>query len=285
MNEINSKEYVVATEEEQEESLLNLRFVIKTLILNWQWFVVSIIIFLGAAMIYIRYTSPVYQVKAKILIKDDDNNSRSSSAKQIMNTTTLGIMNNSDGFDNELEILKSISLAEGAVRDLKLYVNYYNEGRVVDVPIYDQTPVLIDLDKEHLDKLQAPVTVNIEDLGNKYEVKGKYITPQGKNSFEQQGNLPMSIKTPIGTFYLTANPKAIKAKGKVEKIIANIYNPAVAVRSYAVGVEALSKTTTIAVLTSNDALRQRAKDYLKQLKALDTQSMYIIARQMKTRTS
>ena len=265
MNEINSKEYVVATEEEKEESLLNLQFIIKTLVLNWQWFVVSIIIFLGAAMIYIRYTSPVYQVKAKILIKDDDNNSRSSSAKQIMNTTTLGIMNNSDGFDNELEILKSISLAEGAVRDLKLYVNYYNEGRVVNVPIYDQTPVLIDLDKEHLDKLEKPVTVNIEDLGNKYEVKGEYTTPQGKKSFEQQGNLPMSIKTPAGTFYLTANPKAIKAKGKAKKVIAHIYNPAIAVRSYVASVEALSKTTTIAVLTSNDEIPQRAKDYLKQL--------------------
>ena len=63
MNEINnSKEYVVATEEEKVESFLNLQFIIKTLVLNWQWFVVSVIIFLGAAMIYIRYTSPVYQV-------------------------------------------------------------------------------------------------------------------------------------------------------------------------------------------------------------------------------
>ena len=150
-------------------------------------------------MIYIRYTSPVYQVKAKILIKDDDNNSRSSSAKQIMNTTTLGIMNSSDGFDNELEVLKSISLAEGAVRDLKLYVNYYNEGRIVDVPVYDQCPIIIDMDKEHLDKLERPVTINVEDLGNAYEVKGEYMTSQGKQSFKQQGNLPMSIKTNAGT--------------------------------------------------------------------------------------
>lgn len=267
MNEINnSKEYVVATEEEKVESFLNLQFIIKTLVLNWQWFVVSVIIFLGAAMIYIRYTSPVYQVKAKILIKDDDNNSRSSSAKQIMNTTTLGIMNSSDGFDNELEVLKSISLAEGAVRDLKLYVNYYNEGRIVDVPVYDQCPIIIDMDKEHLDKLERPVTINVEDLGNAYEVKGEYMTSQGKQSFKQQGNLPMSIKTNAGTFYLTTNPKALKSKGKSKKIIAKIYNPTVAVRSYAgVGVEALSKTTTIAVLTCNDELPQRAKDYLKQL--------------------
>ena len=36
MNEINnSKEYVVATEEEKVESFLNLQFIIKTWVLNW----------------------------------------------------------------------------------------------------------------------------------------------------------------------------------------------------------------------------------------------------------
>ena len=261
---INQKEQVVTVEEEKDGGILNLQFLIKTLVLNWQWFVVSAIICLGVAMIYIRYTSPVYQVKAKVLIKDDDNSSRNN-AKQIMNTATLGIMNSSDGFDNELEVLKSISLAEGAVRDLKLYVNYYQEGRVVDVPIYE-SPVMVDMDKEHLDKLDAPVTVNIDKDGQAYVVKGKYVYEGETKSFERTGALPMSIQTSVGIIFLNKNLKLATKEVSNKKIIARISNPTTAVRSYAgVGVEALTKTTTIAVLTRNDEIPQRAKDYLKQL--------------------
>ena len=261
---INQKEQVVTVEEEKDGSLLNLQFIIKTLVLNWQWFVVSAIICLGVAMIYIRYTSPAYQVKAKVLIKDDDNSSRNNT-KQIMNTATLGIMNSSDGFDNELEVLKSISLAEGAVRDLKLYVNYYQEGRVVDVPIYE-SPVTVDMDKEHLDKLEVPVTINIEKDGQAYVVKGKYVYNDETQSFERTGALPMTIQTSVGTIFLNKNLKIAAKEVSSKKIIAKISNPTIAVRSYAgVGVEALTKTTTIAVLTRNDEIPQRAKDYLKQL--------------------
>ena len=261
---INQKEQVVTVEEEKDGSLLNLQFIIKTLVLNWQWFVVSAIICLGVAMIYIRYTSPAYQVKAKVLIKDDDNSSRNNT-KQIMNTATWGIMNSSDGFDNELEVLKSISLAEGAVRDLKLYVNYYQEGRVVDVPIYE-SPVTVDMDKEHLDKLEVPVTINIEKDGQAYVVKGKYVYNDETQSFERTGALPMTIQTSVGTIFLNKNLKIAAKEVSSKKIIAKISNPTIAVRSYAgVGVEALTKTTTIAVLTRNDEIPQRAKDYLKQL--------------------
>ena len=39
-------------------------------------------------------------------------------------------MSNSEGIDNEIEILGSRSVAQDAVRDLKLYVNYITKGRL-----------------------------------------------------------------------------------------------------------------------------------------------------------
>ena len=146
--QVNNQEAVIAAEEGNESSLLNVQFLLKTFVLNWQWFVLSVIICVGIAAIYVRYATPAYQVKAKVLIKDDDNQSRGRNANQIMNTATLGIMNSSDGFDNELEVLKSRSIAEGAVRDLKLYVEYTTDGRVKDVPIYQSNPIIVDMDAE-----------------------------------------------------------------------------------------------------------------------------------------
>ena len=262
---VNDNETVVAVNEERDDSLLNFQFLIKTFILNWQWFLLSLIITMSAAMIYVRYSLPVYQVSAKVLIKDEDNTSSRGRSNQIMNTNTLGILTSTDGFDNELEILKSKSLAEETVLDLKLYVNYYSVGKIIDVPVYDETPVLVDLNKEKLEVLEGPVKLHISKDNNIYNVEGVCMKNGAKQVFKGQGKLPFIIKSPIGTISLVQNPRFVEGDVK-KKYIANIYNPKAVINSYVnIGVEPLSKTTSIAVLTRNDLLPERAKEYLKHL--------------------
>ena len=262
---VNDNETVVAVNEERDDSLLNFQFLIKTFILNWQWFLLSLIITMSAAMIYVRYSLPVYQVSAKVLIKDEDNTSSRGRSNQIMNTNTLGILTSTDGFDNELEILKSKSLAEETVLDLKLYVNYYSVGKIIDVPVYDETPVLVDLNKEKLEVLEGPVKLHISKDNNIYNVEGVCMKNGAKQVFKGQGKLPFIIKSPVGTISFVQNPRFVESDVK-KKYIANIYNPKAVINSYVnIGVEPLSKTTSIAVLTRNDLLPERAKEYLKHL--------------------
>ena len=262
---VNDNETVVAVNEERDDSLLNFQFLIKTFILNWQWFLLSLIITMSAAMIYVRYSLPVYQVSAKVLIKDEDNTSSRGRSNQIMNTNTLGILTSTDGFDNELEILKSKSLAEETVLDLKLYVNYYSVGKIIDVPVYDETPVLVDLNKEKLEVLEGSVKLQISKDNNIYNVQGVCVKNGAKQVFKGQGKLPFIIKSPVGTISLVQNPRFVESDVK-KKYIANIYNPKDVINSYVnIGVEPLSKTTSIAVLTRNDLLPERAKEYLKHL--------------------
>lgn len=120
-------------QEKAEKSFINFQLIIRTIILNWYWFILSTIICMGLAAIYLRYTTPTYQTIAKLLIKDQENNKRQS----IANATNLGIMSNSAGIDNEMEIIKSRSVSQDAVRDLKLYVNYSTKGRVKEITYYE----------------------------------------------------------------------------------------------------------------------------------------------------
>ena len=83
------------------------------------------------------------QATAKLLIKDESNSNRRGSSLQ--NMSNLGIISNSTGIDNEMEILTSHSLAEDAIRDLKLYVNY-SQRRVKDVILYRNQPLNVDVD-------------------------------------------------------------------------------------------------------------------------------------------
>ena len=153
----------------EESSSINLQLVYKTLVLNWQWFVLSVIVCLGVAFCYLRYATPVYQASAKLLIKDDDSQTSRSGKSALMTSSTLGIMTNSTGIDNEMEILKSARLAEQTCRDLKLYVTYKKEGNIKDNIIYGNEPISADIDPIHLEKLKFPIFLEVTYQDGKYQ--------------------------------------------------------------------------------------------------------------------
>ena len=68
---------------DQEKSSLNYQDVIRIAVLYWKWFLLSVIICVGIAAVYLRYTTPVYQATTKMLIKNDDNNARSRTGSRI----------------------------------------------------------------------------------------------------------------------------------------------------------------------------------------------------------
>ena len=47
-------------QELEESSSFNFRTIFTALVLNWQWFVLSIVICLSAAAIKLRYATPIY---------------------------------------------------------------------------------------------------------------------------------------------------------------------------------------------------------------------------------
>ena len=117
------------------------------------WFIISVVVCLGLAYAYLRYQHPVYQSSAKILIKDDNNNRKNSG--QGMSIDQLGIITNTNGFENELEIISSTAVATRAVKALKLYVTYTIEGRVTEAELYKNSPVLVDLEESRLEMLKT----------------------------------------------------------------------------------------------------------------------------------
>lgn len=261
-------------QENEEKSSFDFATIYTALILNWKWFVLSLIICMGAAHIYLRYATPIYQSAAKLLIKDDEG-SRSSfkGSNSIMSATNLGIISNSNGIDNEMEILKSRTLAQQTVYDLKLYVNYRHEGKLKDHILYGDQEVNIDMDLEHLKKLNAPMNLKITREGRNYHVTGSYYVPIDNNSFKPEAvnidktfsALPATIGTRVGVVRFTQNGNYMLRDG--ESLKATMIAPEIAAGKYVgnLNVTESSKTTTIVDLVLNDEIPQRAIDYLKQL--------------------
>ena len=259
-------------EQEVREGLSSFDFatLYRTIVLNWYWFVLSLIIFGSLGAIYLRYTTPMYQSTAKLLIKDESGSNRRGQSLQ--NMSNLGIISNSTGIDNEMEILTSHSLAEDAIRDLKLYVNYSTKGRVKDVILYRNQPLNVDVDPEHLEKLNAPIDLTITKDSIFYIVSGTYYVPTNDNSNEgpysinrKITNLPATIATRAGIITISSNYGHTLKNSDVLNV--SILSPRMAANKYTseLQVSQTAKSTSIAQLQLTDEVPQRSLDYLKQL--------------------
>ena len=242
----------------------------RTIVLNWYWFVLSLIIFGSLGAIYLRYATPMYQSTAKLLIKDESNSNRRGSSLQ--NMSNLGIISNSTGIDNEMEILTSHSIAEDAIRDLKLYVNYSTKGRVKAIILYRNQPLNVDVDQAHLERLNAPINLSITRDSLTYTVTGTYYVPTNDNSNEgpysinrKFTSLPATIATRAGIITISSNYGHSLKNADVLNV--SILSPRMASNKYVseLQVAQTAKSTSIAQLQLTDEVPQRSLDYLKQL--------------------
>ena len=262
------------TDLQDEQSMFSFQNLYAMLVLNWQWFLLSLFICLCGALIYLRYATPTYQVSAKMLIKDDNNNRRNSANQMLSNMQDFGFMSNSTGIENEMEILKSRILARDAVVDLKLYAQYYIFGRLSKHIVYGSQPVSVDLDSAALNRWDRELLEGTKSIkmvisrkGNDYEINGETLYKgETQSQFSQTvTKLPAIVKTEYGALTLIRHGKNEMADGSKYQV--NILPPMAVATAYAkaINIAPTSKQTSIAELTLTDQSTRRGLDYLNQL--------------------
>lgn len=144
----------------------------------------------------------------KILVKDEDSRSRMYRGGQ-MALESMGVISNSNGFDNELEILASSNISGRVVKALKLYVSYELEGSIRKHELYKNNPYIVDMPENQLDELESVIAMRVSRRGSGLHVEGKLFVPKAKEpmTFERDVNaLPGSFSTPVGTVTLQRIP-------------------------------------------------------------------------------
>lgn len=268
----NQGTYVQSQDEVGKKQLFDFSNIFATFILNWQWFLAATFVCIVIAFAYNRYSTPYYSTTAKLLIKEEDNNSRMA-RNSLAYATNLGFMTNSAGIDNEMEILKSVTISKEAVKQLKMYVSYYAKGNITTRAIYKTQAINVDMNAEDLKNLKTPISLEISPSDNGYRVKGKYKAPIPEDTNdtgvgtvkidEEIKTLPARIRTKWGVITLSRNGR--RTLENTLKTV--IVSPLMMGEIYAnkLKVTQSAKTTTIAVLTLKDAHTQRALDYLSAL--------------------
>ncbi|MFC0181187.1 Wzz/FepE/Etk N-terminal domain-containing protein [Pseudarcicella hirudinis] len=92
---------------------------------HWYWFVISVVVCLSVAFLYLRYTTPIYNVSSVLLIKDEKKGIGGNDMLK-----ELEMFSGNKIVENEMEVLKSRNLIEKVVNDLNLTVAYFQKGKV-----------------------------------------------------------------------------------------------------------------------------------------------------------
>ena len=252
-----------ATQPEEEVNIQELLF---RYLIHWPWFVASVLFCVVCAFAYLKVATPIYNVSATVLIKDEDKGGGATMASELEKMGLGGMMNTKSNVDNEVEVLKSKSLALEVVEQLNLYVSYRNEDGWISKEMYRTTPVLVSLTPQEADQLPKPMQVKMNLLApGKMDVE---IEVGEKKYQKHLDKLPAVFPTDEGTVAFLANSDTLVGKwGEVQHVTATIAKPMSVAKGYsaALSIAPTSKTTSVVNISIKNSSTQRGKDFINKL--------------------
>jgi capsular exopolysaccharide synthesis family protein len=238
---------------------IDIRAWITRLLKNWYWFVASCAVFMVIGL-YVFFSTPnEFEVKAEIMLRDEDNGSA------FMQTEMLSMMG-MGGLklvDDEIAILTSRDIIANVISDLNLQFDYRKKDFLKWRGQYPASDLSVACSPLYLDTLTRPVSIEVKVRDDNYVVKVKYGKRQ--SSKHVVSNLSESIETCAGILSLDINnPKAVET-GNQYRI--KIYPLTTAVNIYRnkVHVSAAKKDSKIIQISSITDIPSRAKNYIGRL--------------------
>ena len=180
------------------EESLTLRDILDTFLANWIWFLLSVIICLAVARLYLSTKSNVYQRQAVMLVKDD---SGQSSRRSAIGTDALMQLNGvlaGASVKNEVYILHSFQLAQEVAKKLNLDVMYNIRSGLRTVSLYDDRPFTVNFITEFEVPATFMLTIDSKRGGTISDVK--FGSPIEESDFKAKVEWGKVVKTPFGDF-------------------------------------------------------------------------------------
>lgn len=236
-----------------ETSGFNLKEKIFQYLSYWYWFLLSAIVCVALAYTYLRYTVPQYSASATILVKDDKKGGMVGELASLGEMDMLGKVKSS--VDNEIEIIKSKTIVESAVRDLELNIKYISEGIVKTIELYKNSPIKIIY--PNIAELNNNLTYRVEAVGgseyNLYVGKDKLL---GKYKFGQQVQDGKRSFTIISTSAESDFNVIVKLQ-PISAVAAGYKGR--------LGVKLVGERTSVVQLSIIDPVKERAEDFLNRV--------------------
>ena len=262
--------------QESKEENIDVKELLFKYLIHWPWFVGAVVACLIAAWVYLHISTPVYNISATVLIKDDKKGGGAGMLSGLESLGLDGMISSSQNIDNEIEVLRSKTIAKEVVEDLGLYISYVDEDEFPSKNMYKTSPVQVSLTPQEADLLDKPMVVKmaLQPQGS-INVNVKIGDDEYQKHFEK---LPAVFPTNKGTlaFFQTldsilpskkSSKEIVGVERTVRNITAVINKPLAVAKGYcgSMTIEPTSKTTSVAVISLKNSNVQRGKDFINKL--------------------
>ena len=262
--------------QESKEENIDVKELLFKYLIHWPWFVGAVVACLIAAWVYLHVSTPVYNISATVLIKDDKKGGSAGMLSGLESLGLDGMISSSQNIDNEIEVLRSKTIVKEVVEDLGLYISYTDEDEFPSRNMYKTSPVQVSLTPQEADLLEEPMIVKmaLQPQGS-MDVTVKIDDDEYQKHFEK---LPAVFPTDKGTLAFFLTPDSVLSSKRTseettasEKTTRNItatINKPLAVAKWCcknMTIEPTSKTTSVAVISLKNSNVQRGKDFINKL--------------------
>ena len=202
---MNNKKLHTTTGKSQEVILVDFQRIAARAISYWWLFALCFLIAIGAGQLYLRYTVFEYSSRAVLLIKDAGRSGNLS--EQSILLSGAGLSGGGKSMDNEIQILKSLSIMEKVVERLELNVSYFRQGNVKETELYVNSPFFLDSFELNPGTGSGTFFIDLND----------YETFLFKTSEDDKEGVRCNFGVPFhsakGRFLINLNPKEAIVKG------------------------------------------------------------------------
>ena len=246
----------------QQDDFLRIQDLLYLCLARWKWFVLSLVVTIGVATVYLLRTPAVYTRTASVLVKEDSKGKSVSS--DLESFSEFGLFQSSTNVNNELITFQSPALMTEVVKRLRLDMNYFVPGKFHRQVAYGLTlPVDVTIN-DLPENESAGFTLEVQPDGTLF--LSDFIR-NGTDLDEKdiKGSLFDSIPTPLGKIIINTTPNYVKGKAYTLYVgKSNLYN-AVNSCSSNLSVSLNNEKASVIDLSFKDNSTQRAEDVLSIL--------------------
>lgn len=270
----------------RQEDSLNIKDLMLLYLSKWRWFLLSLAVCIGLAVVYLLRTPPVYTRTATLLIEDNDKGGSISASE--MSFADLGLFQSNTNVNNEIIAMSSPALMQDVVRRLHLDMTYSADGRFHDEVLYGSTlPVTVALN-EFTDGESASLTMYVDTSGavSLYDFRTVLNGENVRYKDVVQGKVGETVETPLGG--IVVNPTAFfhrVGSGMEITVSKSTLYGATTAYSSKLTVSLLQKEATVVSLSMKDVSVQRAVDVLNTLISAYNESWVSAKNQIAVSTS
>ena len=255
---------------EADDKEIDIKELLFKYLIHWPWFVGTVVACLIAAYVYLYVATPVYNISATVLIKDDKKGGSSNNVGGLDELGLNGLITSSQSIDNEIEVLRSKTLVKEVVSYLNLYVTYQDEDLIPSKELYKTSPVQVNMTPQEAEKLKKDIVVEmvVQPQGS-LDVNVKMDDREIQKHFEK---LPAILPTDRGTisFFQATDSIPVEGASSVQgarHITATISCPMNVARGYCgnLVIVPTSQTTSVVTVSLKNSSLRRGQDFINQL--------------------